>query len=194
MKKASYREQDYAFGQLMLTLRTAIGLTQAGLAEFLGVSRHAVGGWEAGESYPKAEHLKHIIALGLQQHAFAAGHEGEEIRALWRAAHQKVLLDERWLQGLLSQQTRRTDTVSAAPTGGEPRLDWGDALDVPTFYGREGGAGAAVPLGGRGALSGGECAGHGRHRQVGAGRHLDAPTGGAVRGGDLAVPARCPRM
>jgi transcriptional regulator with XRE-family HTH domain len=48
MEKASYREQDYAFGQLMLTLRTAIGLTQAGLADQLGVSRHAVGGWEAG--------------------------------------------------------------------------------------------------------------------------------------------------
>ena len=38
MKQFSYSEQDYAFGQAMLTLRTAIGLTQAGLAEFLGVS------------------------------------------------------------------------------------------------------------------------------------------------------------
>ena len=31
----------------MLTLRTSIGLTQAGLADLLGVSRKAVGGWEA---------------------------------------------------------------------------------------------------------------------------------------------------
>ena len=46
MKPSSYGERDYAFGQAMLTLRTAIGLTQAGLAEFLGVSRKAVGGWE----------------------------------------------------------------------------------------------------------------------------------------------------
>ena len=44
MKRSSYGEQDYAFGQAMLTLRTALGLTQAGLAEFLGVSRKAVGG------------------------------------------------------------------------------------------------------------------------------------------------------
>ena len=38
MKRSSYGERDYGFGQAMLTLRTAIGLTQAGLAEFLGVS------------------------------------------------------------------------------------------------------------------------------------------------------------
>ena len=38
MKRSSYGEPDYAFGQAMLTLRTAIGLTQVGLAEFLGVS------------------------------------------------------------------------------------------------------------------------------------------------------------
>ncbi len=148
MRKSSYREQDYVFGKLMLTLRTAIGLTQAGLAERLQVSRNAVGGWEVGQSYPKAEHLKHVIALGVQQQAFAAGREAEEIRALWRAAHQKVLLDEPWLHELLSQQgaplgdvageqPRGADLLSAPPTGSEPRVDWGEALDVPTFYGRE---------------------------------------------------------
>ena len=46
MKSTSYRELDYAFGQAMLTLRTACGLTQAGLADLLGVSRQAVVGWE----------------------------------------------------------------------------------------------------------------------------------------------------
>ena len=73
MKRFSYREHDYAFGQAMLTLRTSIGLTQAGLAELLGVSRHAVANWEAGSSYPTAEHLKQLIALGVQQQAFPAG-------------------------------------------------------------------------------------------------------------------------
>ncbi len=148
MKKSSYRELDYAFGKLMLTLRMAIGLTQAGLAERLQVSRNAVGDWEAGQSYPKAEHLKAFIALALQQHVFAAGREAEEIRALWRAAHQKVLLDEPWLHELLSQQApppldvvgeqaRGADLFSAPPTRSEPRVDWGEALDVPSFYGRE---------------------------------------------------------
>ena len=101
MKSYSYRERDYAFGQLMLTLRTSIGLTQAGLADRLGVSRRAVAEWEAGSTYPKAERLKQLIELGVQQQAFPAGREAEEIRALWKAAHQKVLLDEPWLAALL---------------------------------------------------------------------------------------------
>ena len=45
MRKYSYEERDYAFGQLMLTLRTTIGLSQAGLGELLGVSRRAVAEW-----------------------------------------------------------------------------------------------------------------------------------------------------
>ena len=36
MTRASHRELDYAFGQRMLTLRTALGLTQAALANLLG--------------------------------------------------------------------------------------------------------------------------------------------------------------
>ena len=60
-----YGERDYAFGQLMQTLRTTIGLTQAGLADRLGVSRRAVAGWETGASYPKADRLKQFIELGV---------------------------------------------------------------------------------------------------------------------------------
>jgi transcriptional regulator with XRE-family HTH domain len=97
-----YRERDYAFAQLVLTLRTAIGLSQVGLAERLGASRRAVADWEGGLSYPKAERLKQLITLGMHQQAFAAGCEEEEIRALWKAAHQKVLLDDAWLHDLLA--------------------------------------------------------------------------------------------
>ncbi len=82
----------YAFGELILSLRSAIGLTQAGLSDHLGISKKAVGEWEAGSSYPKATHLKALIALAIKEQVFAAGHEEEEIRALWQAAHQKVLL------------------------------------------------------------------------------------------------------
>ncbi len=148
MNKALYGERDYAFGQLMMTLRMTIGLTQAGLAKRLGVSRRAVSEWEAGSSYPKAARLKLLIELGVQQKAFASGSEAEEIHALWSAAHQKVLLDELWLQKLLRQQapyqgnvadeqTRGADRVSVPQTSDEPRVDWGEAQDVPTFYGRE---------------------------------------------------------
>src|SRR5947209_614577 len=168
VKRAWYREQDYTFGQLMLTLRTRMGLTQAGLAKLLGISRHAVAAWEAGRSYPSAEHLQTCIALGVQKQAFTSGRPAQEIRALWHAAHQKVLLDEAWLQGLLSQQpsplmevavepTRGADAVSTPPFTSDKagrdetsrrglqvpqalrgrRVDWGEALDVPNFYGRE---------------------------------------------------------
>ena len=69
MNRSLYSERDYAFGQRILTLRTQLGLTQTGLAELLHVSRRAVTEWEAGSSYPTAEHLKQLIALGVQQQA-----------------------------------------------------------------------------------------------------------------------------
>ncbi|MFL5589781.1 MAG: NB-ARC domain-containing protein [Ktedonobacteraceae bacterium] len=136
MTTHTYGKRDYAFGQAMVKLRTAMNLTQMKLAQLLGVSRGAVVGWEAGSSYPKAERLKPFIALCMQQQTFAAGHEEEEIHALWQAAHQKVRLDEPWLSSLLGE--------SPPPlTEGAPRLapgrqmDWDDALDVSSFYGRQ---------------------------------------------------------
>ncbi|MFL5696108.1 MAG: NB-ARC domain-containing protein [Ktedonobacteraceae bacterium] len=145
MQRSSYGERDYAFGQAMLSLRSAIGLTQAGMAELLGVSRKAVSRWEAGEVYPKAEHLKQLITLGVRASAFPVGREEEEIRVFWRAAHQKVLLDERWLHDLVAspapvQLFPPAETLVAH--AGEnpaafPRVDWGGALDVSHFAGRE---------------------------------------------------------
>src|SRR5260370_3067245 len=144
MKRSFYGEADYAFGQAMLTLRTSIGLTQAGLAELLGVSRRAIGKWVAGGSYPKVSHLKALLALAVGQRAFPAGREEEEIRVFWDAADQKVLVDEAWLQGLVGTQRPRLVLVTAQPDEQVlaqpalgPRVDWGDALDVPSFYGRE---------------------------------------------------------
>src|SRR2546423_6621642 len=143
MKRFSYGERDYAFGQLMLTLRTTIGLTQAGLAEVLGISRRAVAQWEAGLNYPKAERLKLLITLGVQQQAFPAGREAEEIRALWRAARQKVLLDEAWLQELIGTpapvplfpQAETPVTQAGEEPAAFPRVDWVGALDVSHFAG-----------------------------------------------------------
>jgi transcriptional regulator with XRE-family HTH domain len=145
VKRHVYRERDYAFAQLVLTLRTAIGLSQVGLAERLGASRRAVVDWEGGLSYPKAERLKQLIILGMQQHAFAAGREEEEIRALWKAAHQKVLLDEDWLHDLLAPLapvplSPPAGTLAApafAESASFPRVNLVEALDVSHFAGRE---------------------------------------------------------
>src|SRR2546421_1276885 len=176
VRRSSYRERDYAFGELILSLRSAIGLTQAGLSDHLGISKKAVGEWEAGSSYPKASHLKALIALAVKEQVWAFGHEEEEIRALWKAAHRKVLLDETWLSVLLSEPPAPSAQGSVEQNGGAqvgstptpsqtslalvsppgqrpppagpgalraeafsgPLLDWGDALDVPSFFGRQG--------------------------------------------------------
>src|SRR6266851_1176606 len=148
MKGSSYRERDYAFGQVMLTLRTRLELTQTELADMLGVTRRAVIDWEGGLTYPKADHLKQFVVLATQRQAWPFGREAEEVRALWQAARQKVLLDEAWLGGLLShiqappasqpgEETSVTAHALASPSRGGPRVDWGDAPDVASFYGRE---------------------------------------------------------
>ncbi len=65
MPRHSYREYDYSFGQTMLRLRTSLRLTQAGLADLLGVSRRAIGEWEGGLNYPKPEQLQHVLGLSV---------------------------------------------------------------------------------------------------------------------------------
>src|SRR6266700_4012154 len=129
MKLFSYGERDYAFGQRMLTLRTIIGLTQADL---LGVSRRAVGEWELGSSYPKAEHLKELMTLAMRASAFPAGREEEG----------SVPTPSQTSLALVSQPGQSPPPggplASRAPPASGPRVDWGDALDVPSFYGRQG--------------------------------------------------------
>ncbi len=150
MTQSFYDKQDYVFGQAMLNLRTSIGLTQAGLAELLGVSRKAIGRWEAGSSYPKAEHLKTLLAFAVKQHIFPVGHEEEGIKTFWQAAHQKVLLDKLWLQELLDTQQLQTIYVVPGSEAGiqnveqaivqptiRSHIDWGAAPAIETFYGRE---------------------------------------------------------
>src|SRR5437868_13919102 len=85
------------------------------------------------------------MALCVQQHAFAAGREEEEIRALWKAARQKMLLDEDWLRGLLAPaapvRLSPPAGTPAAHAGAEavafPHVDLVEALDVSHFTGRE---------------------------------------------------------
>src|SRR2546430_7592598 len=68
VKSYSYRERDYAFGQLMLTLRTTLGLTQAGLAAAPGGSPRALAGWGGGLSYPTTETLQAFLPPSVPQH------------------------------------------------------------------------------------------------------------------------------
>ncbi len=138
INKELYGERDYAFGQRILTLRTQMGLTQTALAEQLHISRRAVTEWEAGSSYPKSEHLQKLITLGVRTSAFSLGREAEEIRVLWKAAHQKILLNEVWLANLLKLTPSMPQAESITiPSPQRPQVDWGEAPIVPNFYGRK---------------------------------------------------------
>jgi WD40 repeat protein/transcriptional regulator with XRE-family HTH domain len=153
-----YRERRYAFGQQLLTLRTRAGLTQVTLASLIGVHRRSVQNWETGESYPKAEVLRRLIAIFLSQGVFAAGKEEEEASRFWEQArqdgpHPLATFDAAWFAQLLAQHSS-TPIPRQAPSEmheeGRPRghssalvhrrgmvVDWGEAIAVPTLHGRE---------------------------------------------------------
>ncbi len=57
MRRSAYGERDYAFGQLILTLHSAIGLTQAGLSAHLGISKRAVGSGKQEAVIPRPHDL-----------------------------------------------------------------------------------------------------------------------------------------
>jgi predicted ATPase/transcriptional regulator with XRE-family HTH domain len=148
MKRTSYREYDYGFGQLILTMRSAMGLTQAGLAQKLGLSRRSIADWEAGAKYPKAAHLRHLIVLAVAQRAFHAGREAEEIRELWSAARQRELLDEPWLADVLAGAPA-ADTVlppDAAPARAELPSPRALPFQPTSFVGRSAELGALARL------------------------------------------------
>ncbi len=146
MRHSAYAERDYSFGQHILALRTESRLTQSGLAERLGVSRRAIVSWEVGTSYPSPLHLKHLIELCFQYGAFHSGQEAEEIRALWKNARVRVPLHETWLTRLLDKPRDSSAapvtwpssaSVATEPPESGPRVDWGDAPEFSSFYGRE---------------------------------------------------------
>lgn len=179
-----YKDRKYEAGQLLLTLRSKIRLTQAELAERVGVNRRSVQNWEAGASYPQEDHLQRLTAVFLEQGAFTSTHEREEAQALWEqvsrdASHRLALFDAGWFEQLLmdhrlpihstfSPVTEQADDRSAPAISSHievrPRklqtssppyplpslpllgeglerassavIDWGEAIDVPTLYGR----------------------------------------------------------
>ncbi len=150
MKRSLYRERDYTFGRVMLTLRTRLELTQTELAAMLGVTRRAVIDWEGGLTYPKSDHLKQFVVLAIERQVWPFGREAEEVRTLWQAARQKVLLDEAWLGGLLSHilappasQPGEETSVTGFPTLSLLLPEAGHASigathsAVTSFYGRE---------------------------------------------------------
>src|SRR2546421_5337506 len=145
-----YKLKDNRFGLLALTLREKVGLRQAEVAAVLGVSLRTIQHWEGGTAYPTFANLKDLIELYLHNGAFVAGRERDEVKAFWEqvaesASRRKALFDEVWFDDLLKQQSqaqphsdqrRHEHAVPQAPSLLR-RADWGEAIDVTSFYGRE---------------------------------------------------------
>ncbi len=72
-----------SFQGLLLRHRGRTGLTQRQLAARAGVSRGSIQDWEAGSSYPDAQHLQSLIAALFEAGGLTVGNEAE---ALWLAA------------------------------------------------------------------------------------------------------------
>ena len=128
-------------GAYLLLLRSRARLTQTELAAQLGIHRRSVQKWESGETYPTAERVRDLIVLLLARGGFTPGQEGAEATTLWQRVRQatgqaRPLFDAPWFARVLA--TRPTpegpDPAAAEPAvAGGPRVDWGEALAVPTF-------------------------------------------------------------
>ena len=66
-------QAEESFGGLLLRRRGRTGLTQAQLAERLGIHRRSVQDWEAGANYPSAERLQALVRVLLEAGGLSAG-------------------------------------------------------------------------------------------------------------------------
>lgn len=145
-----YKQRDFHFAHLLVTLRRRTGLTQEEVALKVGVAGKSIRNWEGGSNYPTELNLQKLLELYLDKKAFEPGHEREEARTLWEqfqesTHHSSSFFDEQWFETALQQAlTRRTSPQESSgglqtntPSSSIPhREDWGEALDVPSFAGR----------------------------------------------------------
>ena len=152
--KRSHSDQhkgENAFGRFCVTLRKRMNLTQRELAKLLELSEQAVQLWERGVHLPTQEHLKQLMVLALQCHAFTPMREREEAEQLWLDARQQADFKAFWMQAqhtarfapsaliVMKQKAIqiRESKASQEPPTTPSRFDWGEALEVHAFYGRE---------------------------------------------------------
>src|SRR5260370_35935183 len=95
-----------SFQGLLLRHRARTGLTERQLGARAGVSRGSVQDWEAGLSYPDAQHLQALIAALLEAGGLTRGSEAIDAEALWaatmhRAPRMQTPFDAIWWASLL---------------------------------------------------------------------------------------------
>jgi transcriptional regulator with XRE-family HTH domain len=78
------REKKYQPDELLQMYRRRSGLTQAQLAELIGLqSKRMVQSWETGEAIPKSERLQRLIEVYLERKVFLPEQELKEALKLW---------------------------------------------------------------------------------------------------------------
>jgi WD40 repeat protein/transcriptional regulator with XRE-family HTH domain len=138
-------DRKNAFGRSCVRLRQSMNLTQRALGRHLGISEQAIQHWERGVRSPTPEHLTRLLALCLERHAFTSDREQEEAEQLWRAAGLQADFAAFWMRAQLAAPSapqalvvlKQEAAAAQAPLPTAPRFDWGEALDVHDFYGRE---------------------------------------------------------
>ena len=149
MKGSLYRDRDYAFGQTILTLRTTIGLTQTALANVLG--RHPPSCGRLGRrphlsqgGTPESSSLSwpsnsRPFRPGTRQRKFVlSGKQPTRSCCSMKPGLPRFYPMQRHSQHHSQiEKTSGAARTLAPPAGGGPRVDWGDAPTVTTFYGRE---------------------------------------------------------
>lgn len=154
MTKHHYKLRTYDIGRRLVAFRNQTGLTQTELGRLIGVSRRSILKWEGGEGVPNGTHLGRLLEVFVDRKAFTAGQEIAEAQALWEEVSQAAAkrlgrFNTHWLEQLLTQNDeRRAVNDEARPATSDARpssfvghasslVDWGEAIDVPTLYGRE---------------------------------------------------------
>ena len=136
---SNQQEPENAFGRSCKMLRKKMGLTQRALSGLLGISEQTIQQWERGAHAPSHEHLESLIVLCLQRHAFLPGREEAQAQQLWWAAGQQGAPSALTGVVVLKREVANSAEQRAKPEQVSPlaHVDWGDALDVQEFYGRE---------------------------------------------------------
>src|SRR2546429_8454920 len=109
-----YKQRDFHFAHLLVTLRRRAGSTQEEVARQCGLADKSIRNWEGGSNYPTEAHLQNLIALYLEGDVFEPGREREEARTLWEQLQKSAprpgsIFNEPWFAALLTHaQGRRT--------------------------------------------------------------------------------------
>lgn len=155
-----YKVKDHQFAFHLLQLREKASLTQGEIASALQVTERTIQYWEGGTSRPSLANLRKLIALYLSYGAFTPHRECDEARELWEqvclhTSHWQIPFNENWFntlplpqnasdQDLPQESNERLGPIQLLPqrenTSSPPslhRVDWGEATDISSFYGRE---------------------------------------------------------